>query len=228
MKRLNLKKQIILLIPVITLFGILSSEPTENARSDSLKSSLSQQIIHSSGHILLPISLAYIGYPSTWEHASLVLLGTNLVDGDHLLAKPIFDSDRCSIGTHPLHSIPAIGIYSGMLFHQKTQKIGVGLLTHMAVDYIDCINTKERLGSLKYPKFYSDPVNQYSLGHILCWYGLSQIPEIDENKMLLLSVGWELVELNLPFEFAQESYLNKFCDIIFNALGYSLGKTANK
>ena len=34
----------------------------------------------------------------------------------------------------------------------------------------------------------------------------------------------ELLELQLPYKFAQESYLNKFCDIVFNSLGFYMGK----
>ena len=33
------------------------------------------------------------------------------VDLDHLLADPIFDPHRMSIGFHPLHSYPAIAVY---------------------------------------------------------------------------------------------------------------------
>jgi hypothetical protein len=36
---------------------------------------------------------------------------TIIVDLDHLLADPIYDPNRCSIGFHPLHSYPAIVIY---------------------------------------------------------------------------------------------------------------------
>ncbi len=192
--------------------------------TDSLEINFSHQIIHFSGHLILPIALAYAGYTPTWKNTSTILLSTNLVDVDHLIADPIYDPDRCSIGHHPLHSVPAIGIYSGMLFNKNTQKIGVGLLTHMAVDYIDCINTKERLGALKFPKYFSNPVNHYSIAHLLLWASLSQIPEINSNKMISLSLGWEILELYLPFEFAQESYLNKTCDLFFNALGYHIGR----
>jgi len=33
-----------------------------------------------------------------------------------------------------------------------------------------------------------------------------------------------VLELQLPYKFAQESYLNKFCDILFNSLGFYMGK----
>jgi len=120
---------------------------------DSLQFNISHQIFHLSGHLILPIALAYVAYNPTWKKTSSFLLSTNLVDVDHLLADPLYDSDRCSIGYHFLHSIPAIGVYSSMLFNKNTQKIGVGLLTHMALDYIDCIN-KGAIGDVKISKIF--------------------------------------------------------------------------
>ena len=62
-----------------------------------------------------------------------------LADLDHLLADPIFDPNRCSIGFHPLHSGIAIGIYVLMLLFTKVRIVGIGLLIHMALDYLDCL-----------------------------------------------------------------------------------------
>ena len=63
----------------------------------------------------------------------------NLVDLDHLLADPIFDPQRCSIGFHPLHSYLAVAMYAVLPFFQKTRVLGVGLLIHMGLDGIDCL-----------------------------------------------------------------------------------------
>ena len=142
----------IILILVIT--SMLFADTKIKTPNDSLQFNISHQITHFSGHLILPIALAYVSYAPTWEKTSTILLSTNFVDIDHLIADPIYDTDRCSIGYHPLHSIPAIGVYSGMLLNRTTQKIGIGLLTHMAVDYIDCINTKERLGRFKISKIF--------------------------------------------------------------------------
>ena len=73
-------------------------------------------------------------------------------------------------------------------------------------------------------KLYEDPVNIYSIGHIFFWYGMSQFSEIETQHMLAISLGWELLELYLPYEFAKESYFNKVCDIFFNCLGFFIGK----
>ena len=206
------------------IWSFVFPENINKQNTDSLNVSYSQKIIHLTGHTLLPIAISYAGYGSSWKSVAKIMIASNLVDADHLLAKPIYNPDRCSIESHPLHSLPMIGLYSAMLFNAQTEELGVGLLTHMAVDYVDCINTKERLGILKYPELYRDPVNTYSTGHIAFWYGMSQFSEIRVQHMLLFSLGWELIELNLPFKFAKESYLNKFCDILFNSLGFYIGK----
>jgi hypothetical protein len=67
------------------------------------------------------------------------MLLTMVVDIDHLLATPIYDPQRCSIGFHPLHTWGAMGIYSGMLLYARTRVVGAGLLVHMALDAIDCL-----------------------------------------------------------------------------------------
>ena len=67
------------------------------------------------------------------------MLATMLIDLDHLLASPIFDSSRCSIGFHPLHSYYAIVVYVGLLFFKKTRIIAIGLLLHILTDYQDCL-----------------------------------------------------------------------------------------
>jgi hypothetical protein len=61
-----------------------------------------------------------------------------LVDVDHLLAVPIYDAGRCSIGFHPLHKIWFIALYVILCFVPKVRVLGFGLVIHMALDSIDC------------------------------------------------------------------------------------------
>lgn len=68
----------------------------------------------------------------------MIFLATMLVDLDHLLATPIFDPNRCSIGFHPLHSYWAIFIYIIGLGWSKTRLVSIGLLLHMFIDWQDC------------------------------------------------------------------------------------------
>lgn len=66
-----------------------------------------------------------------------------LVDIDHLLANPIYDATRCSIGFHPLHTLIPIGIYCLLCFPKKTRYLGIGLVIHMMLDSIDCQYTND-------------------------------------------------------------------------------------
>ena len=60
------------------------------------------------------------------------------IDLDHLLANPIYDPGRCSIGFHPLHTDLPIALYGLALFHRKTRVVGIGLCIHVILDSIDC------------------------------------------------------------------------------------------
>ena len=70
--------------------------------------------------------------------AFLVMAATMLVDLDHLLANPIYDPTRCSIGFHPMHKLLPIGFYAVLCFVPKLRYLGIGLVIHMALDVIDC------------------------------------------------------------------------------------------
>jgi hypothetical protein len=62
-----------------------------------------------------------------------------LIDFDHLLADPVYDPGRCSIGFHPLHQYPAIAAYGVLLIWSRLRLIAIGLLIHMFLDALDCI-----------------------------------------------------------------------------------------
>ena len=90
-------------------------------------------------HFLVPFLVAFVFFRGNLKAAYLIMIATMLVDLDHLLATPIYDPDRCSIGFHPLHSYIAIAIYSVMAFIPASRYIGIGLLIHMALDGLDCL-----------------------------------------------------------------------------------------
>ena len=98
-----------------------------------------QQIVHYFLHLIFPLAVAYVIFRPEWKKAYIVFLLTMLVDLDHLLASPVFDPCRCSIGFHPLHSYLACVLYVVLLFPRRTRIIATGLVMHMATDYIDCI-----------------------------------------------------------------------------------------
>lgn len=66
------------------------------------------------------------------------MLSAYLIDLDHLLADPVFDPDRCSIGFHTMHSYYAVGLYALLVYFPKTRILGIGLLIHIFVDMTDC------------------------------------------------------------------------------------------
>ena len=96
-------------------------------------------IAHLMLHFIVPGIVAKFAFGGRWKSAWVIMASTIIVDLDHLLADPIYDSNRCSIGFHPLHSYPAILIYLVLTIITKTRLIGLGLLIHMALDGIDCI-----------------------------------------------------------------------------------------
>src|SRR5690606_21799257 len=97
-----------------------------------------QTVAHYGCHILLPLFVALIWYKSQWRYAFLVMLAGILIDIDHLLATPIFDPGRCSIGFHPLHSYYAITVYIFLLFPKRSRLVALGLVIHMIADIVDC------------------------------------------------------------------------------------------
>lgn len=98
-----------------------------------------QPVIHYFLHFIFPVCIAFAINRSAWLKIYLVLLLTMLVDLDHLLATPVFNPCRCSIGFHPLHSYIAIAAYVTLLIPRQTRIIAIGLLMHMATDGIDCL-----------------------------------------------------------------------------------------
>ncbi|WP_152267964.1 DUF6122 family protein [Agriterribacter humi] len=98
-----------------------------------------QQIIHYSFHFIVPVFIALLLYRQHWVKAYGILLLTMMVDADHVLATPVYAAWRCSIGFHLLHSYPAIVIYILLLFFRPARLVAIGLLWHMATDYMDCL-----------------------------------------------------------------------------------------
>jgi hypothetical protein len=89
-------------------------------------------------HFLVPGIIAYVFFKKEWKKVWLIFVLTMLVDVDHLAATPLFDSNRCSINFHPLHSYYAIAVYILLLIPSKTRIVAIGLLFHMLTDFTDC------------------------------------------------------------------------------------------
>ena len=94
--------------------------------------------LHIIAHFAVPGLVARSVWREKWRQAWLIMALTILVDLDHLLANPVFDPNRCSIGFHPLHTEPAIAAYGVMLLIPPLRIVAAGLLIHMALDALDC------------------------------------------------------------------------------------------
>tara|TARA_Y100000766_G_scaffold75026_1_gene63502 strand:- start:3327 stop:3566 length:240 start_codon:yes stop_codon:yes gene_type:complete len=66
-------------------------------------------------------------------------------------------------------------------------------------------------------------LNLWSLGHFVQWAGVGRFLLSNWYIFLVLSIGWELLELVLPFEFAKEELDNKISDVFVNIVGFWLG-----
>ena len=98
-------------------------------------------LLHLVLHAAVPGAVALLFFRPQWKRAWLIMLATMLVDLDHLLADPIYDPRRCSIGFHPLHSFPAIAAYVVLLIPRVSRLPALGLIIHMALDAFDCLVT---------------------------------------------------------------------------------------
>ena len=95
--------------------------------------------VHMALHVLAPAAVARYAYPDRWQRAWLIMVATLIVDLDHLLARPVFDPNRCSIGYHPLHTWPVMVIVMGLMAVPKTRLVGLGLTIHWVLDGLDCL-----------------------------------------------------------------------------------------
>lgn len=66
-------------------------------------------------------------------------------------------------------------------------------------------------------------LNLWSLGHFVQWAFLGRYLLRNWYVFIALSIGWELLELYLPFEFAKETWDNKLSDVVVNTVGFVLG-----
>jgi len=105
----------------------------------NIKMEIFRFFVHYGMHFVLPFIIAFIFYRKSFWKVSLLILSANLIDLDHLLATPIFDPSRCSIGFHPLHSYYAIAFYAILFLFPRTRIISIGLLLHLITDLMDCL-----------------------------------------------------------------------------------------
>jgi len=68
-----------------------------------------------------------------------LIVGSNLIDLDHLFSRPIYDPQRNPFVTHLLHkNWKLVLIISGVLiFVRQVMFLGMGILVHFLLDFID-------------------------------------------------------------------------------------------
>lgn len=96
-------------------------------------------ILHYGLHFVFPVFIAYWFYRPYFKKVSIILLAGILIDVDHLLATPVFDANRCSIGFHLLHGYIPIALYLLLFIYKPTRIVGLALLLHILADTVDCI-----------------------------------------------------------------------------------------
>ena len=110
---------------------------------------------HIALHFAVPWLLAVVIDKDRRLQTWLILVGTMAVDLEHLQAEPIYDPSRCSIGFHPLHTVPMVGVYTLMMtfpfvmgragvIKEDSQRrvvflLGLGLVVHLILVGDDCL-----------------------------------------------------------------------------------------
>ncbi|MEC8979041.1 MAG: hypothetical protein VX433_03000 [Candidatus Thermoplasmatota archaeon] len=67
-------------------------------------------------------------------------------------------------------------------------------------------------------------LNLWSLGHFIQWFGIGFFTRIGWPLFLFLSIGWEVLEIFLPYEFTEEVWQNKISDLVVNTVGFQIGR----
>lgn len=96
-------------------------------------------IFHMLLHIAGPFIIAALFFRKNFLRAGLLILAGILIDVDHLLANPILDPNRCSVGFHLLHSYWLLPLYVILALVPKTRLVGIGLVFHIVIDWLECV-----------------------------------------------------------------------------------------
>jgi len=66
-------------------------------------------------------------------------------------------------------------------------------------------------------------LNLWSLGHFIQWSIIGRFFLKNWYLFFFLSIGWELLELVLPYDFTKETWINKISDVFVNIAGFWIG-----
>jgi hypothetical protein len=96
-------------------------------------------LIHIIASILLVFVINFFDKKTDIKKIFILVLTSNFIDLDHLLANPIYDPNRCSINFHPLHSWYMFPIYFFGSFLKNYRYFFFGIILHLVLDWIDCL-----------------------------------------------------------------------------------------
>ena len=96
-------------------------------------------MLHILLHVLVPLAVALAVGRDGWKPRFAWMMAGMVIDLDHLLADPVYDPTRCSLGFHPLHTAVPIVIYLALALWPRTRWFGAGLCVHIALDALDCL-----------------------------------------------------------------------------------------
>ena len=66
-------------------------------------------------------------------------------------------------------------------------------------------------------------LNIWSLGHFIQWTFVGRFLFRNWWIFFALSIGWEILEPYLPYEFVKETWDNKISDLVVNTIGFIIG-----
>jgi len=113
---------------------LYSTEKLLSCQGDQMR-----PVIHIILHFLIPVIIPYLFQMKNKLKTAAVLCSAIVIDLDHLLATPVYDPNRSSIGFHPLHSYYAIILYCLLLYFPRIRLFATGLLIHIALDSVDSL-----------------------------------------------------------------------------------------
>lgn len=95
-------------------------------------------------HVVVPALVTLIFYRRYGWAAFLRLMAGMVIDVDHIRAVPFYDPTRCSINYHFLHTPIPIILYCTLLFVPRLRMFSVGLIIHIALDYLNCLGFPDK------------------------------------------------------------------------------------
>ncbi len=97
---------------------------------------------HVAFDLVVYFAIIKIGHIAPSSPDIILLLGSDLIDLDHLFSKPIYDAKRNPFKTHFLHKniIPVLILSVLFLLFRPLAFLGLGIILHFFLDYIDTKN----------------------------------------------------------------------------------------